>query len=62
MPARTGDYAWAIFDVLLPKLSGLEVIREIRDADDALPVIMLTALAETYDVVAGDSTSARATT
>ena len=51
--ARTGDYALVILDVLLPKLSGLEVIREIRDADDALPVIMLTALAETDDVVAG---------
>lgn len=51
--ARTGDYALIILDVLLPKLSGLEVIKTIRDGDEALPVIMLTALAETDDVVAG---------
>ncbi len=51
--ARTGDYALIILDVLLPKLSGLEVIKAIRDENEALPVIMLTALAETDDVVTG---------
>jgi len=51
--ARTGDFALVILDVLLPKQSGLEVIKSIRDQDEALPVIMLTALAETDDVVAG---------
>ncbi len=51
--ARTGDYALVILDVLLPKLSGHEVIRSIRDRDEVLPVIMLTALAETDDVVTG---------
>jgi DNA-binding response OmpR family regulator len=51
--ARTGDYALVILDVLLPKLSGLEVIKAIRDEDEVLPVIMLTALAETDDVVSG---------
>lgn len=51
--ARTGDYALVILDVLLPKLSGLEVIKAIREDEEALPVIMLTALAETDDVVTG---------
>lgn len=51
--ARTGDFALVILDVLLPKLSGLEVVKAIREADEALPVIMLTALAETDDVVTG---------
>lgn len=51
--ARTGDFALVILDVLLPKQSGLEVIKSIREQDEALPVIMLTALAETDDVVAG---------
>jgi DNA-binding response OmpR family regulator len=51
--ARTGDYALVVLDVLLPKLSGLEVLKGIRDADEELPVIMLTALAETDDVVTG---------
>ena len=51
--ARTGDYALVILDVLLPGLSGLEVLEGIRQSDKALPVIMLTALSETEDVVAG---------
>ena len=51
--ARTGDFALFILDVLLPKLSGLDVIKGIRERDDAVPVIMLTALAETEDVVTG---------
>jgi DNA-binding response OmpR family regulator len=51
--ARTGDYALVLLDVLLPKRSGLEVIRTIRERDDSLPVIMLTALSQTEDVVAG---------
>jgi two-component system, OmpR family, response regulator len=51
--ARTGDFALVVLDVLLPKLSGLEVIKGIREHDEALPVIMLTALAETDDVVKG---------
>ena len=51
--ALTGDYGLVILDVLLPKLSGLEVIKAIREMDETLPVIMLTALAETDDVVTG---------
>jgi DNA-binding response OmpR family regulator len=51
--ARTGDFALVILDVLLPKLSGLDVIRQIRENDEEIPVIMLTALAETDDVVTG---------
>ena len=51
--ALSGDYGLVVLDVLLPKLSGIEIIRRIRERDEALPVIMLTALAETDDVVAG---------
>jgi DNA-binding response OmpR family regulator len=51
--ARTGDYALVVLDVLLPKLSGLEVLEGIRQTDKDVPVIMLTALAETEDVVTG---------
>jgi DNA-binding response OmpR family regulator len=51
--ARTGDFALVLLDVLLPKLSGMEVLEAIRQTDKALPVIMLTALAETDDVVTG---------
>ncbi len=51
--AGTGDYALIVLDLLLPRLSGLEVVKGIRERDEALPVIMLTALAETDDVVRG---------
>ena len=51
--ARTGDYALVLLDVLLPKLSGLEVLEAIRAEEKAPRVIMLTALTETEDVVAG---------
>jgi DNA-binding response OmpR family regulator len=51
--ARTNDFDLVLLDVLLPKLSGLEVLKAIREGDETLPVIMLTALAETDDVVTG---------
>jgi DNA-binding response OmpR family regulator len=51
--ARTGDFALIVLDLLLPRLSGLEVVKRIREDNDSLPVIMLTALAETDDVVTG---------
>jgi DNA-binding response OmpR family regulator len=51
--ARTGDYALIVLDVLLPRMSGLEVVEGIRESDELLPVIMLTALADTDDVVTG---------
>jgi DNA-binding response OmpR family regulator len=51
--ARTNDFGLVLLDVLLPKLSGLEVLKAIREGDETLPVIMLTALGETDDVVTG---------
>lgn len=42
-----------ILDVTLPGMSGLEVLRAMRERGDATPVIMLTARGETSDRVAG---------
>jgi two-component system response regulator ResD len=45
-----------ILDLMLPGISGLEVCRRLREGQDAqvpLPVIMLTALGEESDRVAG---------
>lgn len=42
-----------ILDVTLPGLSGLEILRRLRDRGDARPVIVLTALSDTHDRVAG---------
>lgn len=41
-----------LLDVMLPELSGLEVLRRIRKASQ-VPVIMVTARGETYDKVNG---------
>ncbi|MFN8036578.1 MAG: response regulator [Acidimicrobiia bacterium] len=44
-----------ILDLMMPKLSGLEVCRELRSNDDTatIPIIMLTAKAQEADVERG---------
>ena len=42
-----------VLDLLLPGLDGLEVCRKVRAAWPNLPVVMLTALAEPEDRIAG---------
>jgi two-component system response regulator MtrA len=41
-----------LLDVMLPRMDGLEVAREIRRAS-TVPIVMLTARADTIDVVVG---------
>jgi len=42
-----------ILDVMLPKVSGLDVCRSIRTRGDAVPIIMLTARGQEIDKVLG---------
>jgi DNA-binding response OmpR family regulator len=49
--ARTADLV--ILDVMLPKLSGLDVLQKLRADGNALPVIMLTARGQEIDKVLG---------
>lgn len=42
-----------ILDVMMPKLSGLDVCQAIRETDHALPILMLTARNRETDVLAG---------
>ncbi|QSA98959.1 response regulator transcription factor [Methylococcus sp. EFPC2] len=49
----TESYDAAILDLGLPKLPGLEVLRRWRAADNALPVIILTARDAWYEKVDG---------
>ncbi|GAK09317.1 two-component response regulator [Geomicrobium sp. JCM 19038] len=42
-----------LLDVMLPKLSGLEILRRFRKNDRTTPVIMLTAKADVTDKVSG---------
>ena len=46
-----GDYRLVVLDVMMPKRSGFEVLREARAAGVATPVILLTAKAEEFDTV-----------
>ncbi|MDZ4180235.1 MAG: response regulator transcription factor [Coriobacteriia bacterium] len=42
-----------ILDLMLPKIDGIEVARRLRAAGNTVPILMLTARAETHDVVSG---------
>lgn len=47
------DYTVAIVDWLVPKLSGLELCQRLRTHQNPLPVLMLTALGQPENRVAG---------
>lgn len=47
------QYTLAIFDWLLPGLSGIELLQKLRAKNSALPVLMLTAKDRMEDKVAG---------
>ena len=46
-------YDIVLLDLMLPKLSGIEVCRRMRNAENHTPVIMLTAKDDVSDKVAG---------
>lgn len=50
--ARSGNFDLILLDIMLPQLSGMEVLRRLR-RDSQVPVIMLTARDSTMDKVAG---------
>lgn len=51
--ALNGEYDVMVLDIMLPKRSGFEVIREMRKNKKATPVIMLTARDEISDKIDG---------
>ena len=51
--AQTGEFDLIILDLLLPKRSGLEVLRTLRADRVSVPVLILTAKDEMQDKVAG---------
>ena len=48
-----GSYAAVVLDLALPKLSGLELLRRLRDRGNAVPVLILTARDAINDRVKG---------
>lgn len=50
--AKTGDYSLILLDIMMPKLSGLDVCMKIREVS-TVPIILLTARAEGADKLIG---------
>ena len=51
--ARVGDYDAIILDVMMPKMTGIEVLRRLRAENNRTPIMMLTAKAEKDDRITG---------
>ena len=51
--ATIGEYDGIILDIMMPKMSGLEVLQKLRSRGDRTPVLLLTAKAEDEDRIAG---------
>lgn len=50
---QTGNYDVAVLDVMMPKMDGFTVVRQLRDQGNNTPVLLLTAKAEVEDRVTG---------
>lgn len=51
--AMTGNYGLVILDLQIPKKDGLEVIKELREAGNMVPVLVLSSLNSAEDIVSG---------
>jgi two-component system OmpR family response regulator len=51
--AQEGGYDVLIVDRMLPELDGLGIVRQLREAEDQTPVLVLSALGEVDDRVEG---------
>lgn len=50
---QTGNYDVAVLDVMMPKMDGFTVVKQLRDQGVSLPILLLTAKAEVEDRVQG---------
>lgn len=51
--ARSSDFGLIILDVMLPGMNGVELCRQLRAEKNSTPILMLTALGTTDNVVMG---------
>lgn len=51
--AQHGDYDGIILDIMMPKLSGTEVLKQLRQSGIGTPVLLLTAKGEVDDRITG---------
>lgn len=50
---KSGGFSLVVSDVILPRMNGLELCREIRKLNPDVPILMLTALGSTDDKLDG---------
>ncbi len=50
---ESGRYDGAVLDIMMPKMDGLTVLRQIRSHQNQIPVLLLTARSEIDDKVEG---------
>jgi two-component system OmpR family response regulator len=55
---NTGKYNFCIFDVMMPKLDGFSLAKEVRELDKKIPILFLTAKDLKEDKLEGFSTGA----
>ena len=51
--AKEGEFDLILLDLMLPQMSGIEVLRRIRQSKDEIPIIMVTAKDDISDKVMG---------
>ena len=51
--ARSGKYDLILLDINLPIINGLTLCKKLRETDEDTPILMLTALGMSEDIVAG---------
>lgn len=53
LEARDGDYDLVVLDVELPRMDGLQILKQLRSEKVSSRILMLTARGETPDKIAG---------
>ncbi len=53
---NTNEYDCILLDLNLPKVDGIEVARRVREEENSVPIIMLTARSQMYDKLTGFDT------
>jgi len=53
LKARVHEYDLLLLDVMLPGITGFEIVREVRSRESTVPILLLTARDDREDVVLG---------
>ncbi len=53
MYLESGNYDVAVLDIMMPKMDGITVLKNVRESGNRIPILMLTAKSEVDDKVLG---------